>query len=144
MLVQSSNQCWAVFLTFFGENHWFQFLHYFERPWLILFILKKKLIKKILLVFLFMNKIILVCFQDDQFFFIFEPLVSKLLMIKFVFAWICACQWMHICLLFIADISPKRKIKIHNSSVSWMFSIANSYVWLLMRNQICRLLIKIL
>jgi hypothetical protein len=71
-----------------------------------------------------MNKIILTCLQDDWFSFIFEPLVSKLFMIKLVLAWICACQWMHICLLFIGDISPRRKIQIQNSSVSWRFSIA--------------------
>ncbi len=65
-----------------------------------------------------MNKIILACFQDDWFFLIFEPLVSELLMIKLVvIAWICACQWMHICLSFTSDILPKRKIKIQNSSV---------------------------
>jgi hypothetical protein len=57
-----------------------------------------------------MNKIILACFQDEQFCLIFEPLVSKLLMIKLVVvAWICACQWMHICLLFTGDISPKKQ-----------------------------------
>jgi hypothetical protein len=71
-----------------------------------------------------MDKIILAYFQDDGFSLIFEPLVSELLMIKLVLAWIWACQWMHICLLFIGDISPKRKIKIQNSSVSWRFSIA--------------------
>jgi hypothetical protein len=60
-----------------------------------------------------MKKIILASFQDDQFCFIFEPLVSKLFMIKLVVvAWICACQWMHICLLFTNDISPKSKTKI--------------------------------
>ncbi len=71
-----------------------------------------------------MNKIILACFQDDGFSLIFEPLVSELLMIKLVLAWICACQSMHICLLCTGDISPKRKIKIQNLSVSWRFSIA--------------------
>ncbi len=71
-----------------------------------------------------MNKIVLTCFQDDGFFLIFEPLVSELLMIKLVLAWIFACQFMHICLLFTGDISPKRKIQIQNSSVSWNFSIA--------------------
>jgi len=71
-----------------------------------------------------MNKIILAYFQDDGFSLIFEPLVSELLMIKLVLAWIWASQWMHICLLFIGDISPKRKIKIQNSSVSWRFSNA--------------------
>jgi len=85
---------------------------------------KNKLVLKIRPVFIFMNKIILACFQDDGFSLIFEPLVSELLMIKLVLAWICACQWMHICLLFTGDISPKRKIKIQNSSVSWRFSIA--------------------
>jgi len=71
-----------------------------------------------------MNKIILACFQDDWFSFIFEPLVLDLLMIKLALAWICACQWMHICLLFTGDISPKRKTQIKNSSVSSRFSIA--------------------
>jgi hypothetical protein len=71
-----------------------------------------------------MNKIILACFQDDWFSFIFEALVSELLMIKLVLAWICACQWIHICLLFTGDISPKRKFQIQNSSVSSRFSIA--------------------
>jgi hypothetical protein len=89
-----------------------------------------------------MNKIILACFQDDRFSLIFEPLVSELLKIELVLAWICACQQMHIFLLFTGDISPKRKIQ--NSSVSWRFSIATSYVWFLVRSQICRLLIKIL
>jgi hypothetical protein len=65
-----------------------------------------------------MNKIILACFQDDQFSLIFEPLVAKLLMIKLEeVAWICACQWMHICLLFTGDISPKNIIQTQNSSV---------------------------
>ncbi len=60
-----------------------------------------------------MNKIILACFQDDQFCLIFEPLVSKLLMIKLVVvAWICACQWMHIYLSFPGDILPKSETKI--------------------------------
>jgi len=59
-----------------------------------------------------MNKIILACFQDDRFSLIFEPLVAKLLMIKLEeVAWICTCQWMHICLLFTGDISPKKKFK---------------------------------
>jgi hypothetical protein len=71
-----------------------------------------------------MNKIIQACFQDDRFSFIFEPLVSELLIIKLVLAWICACQWMHIFHLFTGDISPKRKIQIQNSSVSSWFSIA--------------------
>jgi hypothetical protein len=71
-----------------------------------------------------MNKIILACFQDDLFSLIFEPLVSELLIIKLVLAWICACQWMHNYLLFTGDISSKRKIQIQNSSVSWKFSIA--------------------
>ncbi len=56
-----------------------------------------------------MNKIILACFQDDCFSLIFEPLVSELLMIKLVLAWICTWQWMHICLLFTGDILPKNK-----------------------------------
>jgi hypothetical protein len=59
-----------------------------------------------------MNKIILACFQYDWFSLIFEPLVAKLLMIKLEeVVWICACQWMHICLWFIGDILPKNKIK---------------------------------
>ncbi len=91
-----------------------------------------------------MNKIILACFQDDRFSLIFEPLVSELLMIKLVLAWICACQWMHICLLFTGDISPKRKIKIQNSCVSWRFSIARFLCLVFSRSQICRLLIKTL
>ncbi len=65
-----------------------------------------------------MNKIILTCFKMIGFFFFFEPLVLELLMIKLVLAWICACQWMHICLLCIGDISPKIQIQIQNSSVS--------------------------
>jgi hypothetical protein len=56
-----------------------------------------------------MNKIILACFQDDWFSLLFEPLVSELLMIKLVLAWICACQWMHVRLLLTDDILPKRK-----------------------------------
>jgi hypothetical protein len=76
---------------------------------------------KIRLVFIFMNKNILACFQDDRFSLIFEPLVSELLMIELVLAWICACQRMHIFLLFTGDISPK--IQIQKSSVSWRFSI---------------------
>jgi len=71
-----------------------------------------------------MNKIFLACFQDDGFSLIFEPLVSELLMIKLVLAWICTCQWMHIRLLFTGDISPKIQIQIQNSSVSWKFLIA--------------------
>jgi hypothetical protein len=71
-----------------------------------------------------MKKIILACFQDDWFSFILEPLVSELLIIKLVLAWICACQWMHICLLFTGDISPKRNFQIQKSSVSSRFSIA--------------------
>jgi hypothetical protein len=60
-----------------------------------------------------MNKIILEYFQDDQFCLIFEPMVLKLFIIKLVVvAWICACQWMHICLLFPSDILPKDKTKI--------------------------------
>jgi hypothetical protein len=91
-----------------------------------------------------MNKIILACFQDDQFSLIFEPLVSELLMIKLVLAWICACQWMHICLLFTGDISPKIQIQIQNSCVSWRFSIARFLCLVFSHSQICRLLIKTL
>ncbi len=93
-----------------------------------------------------MNKIILACFQDDQFCLIFEPLVSKLLMIKLVVvAWICTCQWMHICLLFTGDISHKCKTKIQIYQVFLGgFQLLDSYVWFLVRSQICRLLIKIL
>jgi hypothetical protein len=56
-----------------------------------------------------MIKIILAYFQDDQVSLIFEPLVAKLLMTKLEeVAWICACQLMHICLLFTGDILPKK------------------------------------
>jgi hypothetical protein len=56
-------------------------------------------ILKIRPIFIFMNKIILACFQDDRF-----------SLILVVVAWIGACQWMYICVLFTGDIfSPKSK-----------------------------------
>ncbi len=72
-----------------------------------------------------MNKIILACFQDDGFSLIFEPLVSELLMIKLVLAWICACQWMHICLLFTGHISPKKN---PNSKLKCFFKVFNCQI----------------
>jgi hypothetical protein len=93
-----------------------------------------------------MNKITLACFQDDWFSLIFEPLVLELLMIKVVVVpWICACQWMHICLLYTGDISSKSKIKISKLKHFFGgFQLPESYVWFLVHSQICRLLIKIL
>ncbi len=51
---------------------------------------------------------------------------------------------MHICLLFTADTSPKRKIQIQIQVFLRGFQLPDSYVWFLVRSQICRLLIKIL
>jgi hypothetical protein len=65
-------------------------------------------------------------------------------MIKLVLAWICACQWMHICLLFTGDILPKIQIQIQTQVFLGGFQLPDSYVWFLVRNQICEFLIKIL
>jgi hypothetical protein len=71
-----------------------------------------------------MNKIILACFQDDQFSFIFEPLVLELLIIKRVLAWICTFSF---CLL--VTFRQKEKFKFKTQVFLQGFQLPDSYVW---------------
>jgi hypothetical protein len=71
-----------------------------------------------------MNKIILACFQDDWFSFIFEPLVSELLIIKLVLAWICTFSF---CLL--VTFRQKEKFKFKTQVFLQSFQLPDSYVW---------------
>ncbi len=89
-----------------------------------------------------MNKTILACFQDDQFSFIFEPLVSELLMQ--------ACTCMDLRLPMAAHLPfvywshfAKEKFKFKTQVFLRGFQLPDSYVWFLVSSQICRLLIKI-
>jgi hypothetical protein len=91
-----------------------------------------------------MNKIILARFQDDRFSLIFEPLVSELLMIKLVLAWICLANRCTFSFCLLVTFHQKENFKFKTQVFLGGFQLPDSYVWVLVGSQICRLLIKIL